>query len=130
MAAVHVAGNDTCITMADQQGNFELNVMLPVIAYNLLESIELLASVSENFRAKCVTGVKANVERCKDYAEKSLATCTSLAPKIGYDNAAKVAKKALAENKTVREVARELKVLDSTELDRVLDLHSMTKPGL
>ncbi len=130
MVAAHVMGNDTTICVAGQHGNFELNVMLPVIAHNLLESIELLASVSDNFVTKCIDGIQANKERCEEYAEKSLATCTSLAPKIGYDKAADVAKRAFKENKTVRQVARELGVLSDEELARVLDLHAMTKPGL
>lgn len=130
MVAAHVIGNDACITTAGQHGNFELNVMLPVIGYNLSQAIELLAGVSRNFVEKCISGIKANVERCSEYAEKSLATCTSLAPKIGYDKAADIAKRALKENKTVRQVAKELQVLPDAELDRVLDLISMTKPGL
>lgn len=130
MVAAHVMGNDTCICIAGQHGNFELNVMLPVIAFNLLESIELLSSVSVNFVEKCIAGIKANIEKCKEYAEKSLATCTSLAPKIGYDKAAEVAKRAYKEDKTVRAMAREMKVLPEEELERVLDLTSMTKPGL
>lgn len=130
MVAAHVMGNDTCIAVAGQHGNFELNVMLPVIAHNLLESIELLASTSHNFVARCISGIEANKARCLEFAEKSLATCTSLAPKVGYDTAAQIAKKALAQDKTVRQVAREMGVLSDTELDRVLDLMAMTKPGL
>lgn len=130
MVAAHVIGNDTCIALAGQHGNFELNVMLPVISYNLLQSIEFCAAVSENFVKRCIDGIKANEKRCHEYAEKSLATCTSLAPKIGYDNAAKLAKQAFSQDKTVRQMAREMKVLDDKELDRVLDLMAMTKPGL
>ncbi|MBX7136568.1 MAG: class II fumarate hydratase [Oligoflexia bacterium] len=130
MACAHVIGNDACITIAGQHGNFELNTMLPVIAYNILESTELLGRVSANFVERCISGITANREKCLEYAEKSLATCTSLAPKIGYDTAAKVAKQALAENCTVREMARKLKVLPEEELTRVLDLTAMTKPGL
>lgn len=130
MAAAHVMGNDSCIMVAGQHGNFELNVMMPVMAYNLLESIEILAAVSRNFVVRCVEGIEADQERCRQYAEKSLATCTSLAPKIGYDKAAEVAKRAYNEDKTVREVARELKVLPDKELAAVLNLETMTKPGL
>lgn len=130
MAAAHVMGNDTCIAISGQHGNFELNTMLPVIGYNLLESISILAAVSKNFVAKCIDGIEANEERCKEFAEKSLATCTSLAPKIGYDAAAKVAKKAYAENKTVREVVKELGLLPDSEVEKVLDLTAMTKPGV
>lgn len=130
MVCAHVFGNDACITACGQHGNFELNVMLPVLGYNLLQAIELLASVANNFCDKCVSGIEADRSKCLEYAEKSLATCTSLAPKIGYDLAAKVAKKAFSENKTVRETAREMKVLPDNELARVLDLMAMTKPGL
>ncbi len=130
MVAAKVIGNDQCVAVSGMQGNFELNVMLPVIAHSLLESIELLTSASKNFVERCISGVSANKERCLEFAEKSLATCTSLAPKIGYDMAAKVAKQAMAEDKTVRQVARELKVLPEAELERVLDLMAMTKPGL
>lgn len=130
MVCAHVMGNDCCVTVAGQHGNFELNVMLPVLAYNLLQSIELLANCSRNFTERCVSGITANAEKCREYAEKSLSTCTSLAPKIGYDNAAKLAKRALAEDKTVRQVAREMKVLSDAELEKLLDLKAMTKPGL
>ncbi|MCB0317181.1 MAG: class II fumarate hydratase [Bdellovibrionales bacterium] len=130
MVAAHVIGNDTCIMIGGQRGNFELNVMLPVIAYNILESIELLASASTNFVDNCIEGIKANVDVCNDYAEKSLATCTSLARVIGYDKAAAVAKTAYKEGKTVRQVAEEMQVLPKSELDEVLDLLKMTKPGI
>jgi fumarate hydratase class II len=130
MVSAHVIGNDTCIATAGQHGNFELNVMLPVIGYNALQSASLLASVSDNFVNKCISGIKAYEEKCKHYAESSLATCTSLAPIIGYDLAAKVAKLAHAENLTVREAAIKMNVLPVKELDKALDLMAMTKPGL
>ena len=130
MASAYVMGQDGCLTVCGQHGNFELNVMLPVMAYSLLESIDILSKVSVNFVVKCIEGIKANEERCLSYAEKSLATCTSLAPKVGYDLAASIAKQAYKEDKTVRQVATELKVLPDAELNRVLDLHAMTKPGL
>jgi fumarate hydratase class II len=130
MVCAHVFGNDACITSCGQHGNFELNVMLPVLGYNLLQAVELLGAASLNFADACVAGVEADTEKCLEYAEKSLATCTSLAPKVGYDLAAKIAKQAYAEDKTVRQVALELKVLPEKELARVLDLHAMTKPGL
>jgi fumarate hydratase, class II len=130
MVSAHVIGNDACVAACAQQGNFELNVMLPVLGYNLLQAIDLLAAGSRNFVARCVSGITANEKRCQEFAEKSLATCTSLAPKIGYDAAAQVAKRAFAEDKTVREVAREMKLMKEEELDKVLDLMAMTKPGL
>jgi fumarate hydratase class II len=130
MACAHVMGNDTTVAVCGQHGNFELNVMLPVLAYNLLESIEVLGNAASNFEAKCVSGITANEERCLDLAEKSLATVTSLAPKIGYDKAGELAKRAMKENKTVRAVATEMKLLDPAELERLLNLEAMTKPGL
>ncbi|MCL4146143.1 UNVERIFIED_CONTAM: hypothetical protein GTU68_030923 [Idotea baltica] len=130
MVASQVIGNDACITTGGQHGNFELNVMLPVIGYNILQSIEILASSSKNFKVKCIEGIKANREQCLEYAEASLATCTSLAPIIGYDAAAKIAKKAFVEGKTVREVAKAEKVLDVDKLEKALDLMAMTKPGV
>lgn len=130
MVAAQIIGNDACVTVAGQHGNFELNVMLPVLGYSLLQSIELLGSVADNFVNQCISGVGANEEQCLKNAEASLSLCTSLAPKIGYDSAAKLAKRAYEEGKSVREVALEMKVLSKDELDRVLDLMSMTKPGL
>jgi fumarate hydratase class II len=130
MVCAQVIGNDTTVTVCGQHGNFELNVMMPVMADNVLESIEILGSATKNLAEQCVSGVTANVEACLEFAEKSLATCTSLAPKIGYDQAAKVAKIAYSKNQTVRQAARELGVLPEAELDRVLDLLTMTKPGL
>ena len=130
MVAAQVVGNDACITTSGQHGNFELNVMLPVIATNILQSVELLANASDNFVNRCIDGIEANEERCREYADRSLATCTSLAPKIGYDVAANLSKRALKENRTVRELALEEKVLPEDELERVLDLMAMTKPGL
>ena len=130
MICAQVMGNDTCITVAGQHGNFELNVMLPVIAYNLLESIELLSSGCLNFVERCISGIKANRDKCLDNAEKSLAVCTSLAPLIGYDKAAELAKKALKENKTMRQTALEMKVLPEAKLLEALDLMRMTRPGI
>lgn len=130
MVCTHVLGNDAAIAISAQHGNFELNTMLPVIAHNLLEAIELLSNAAKNFAVNCVSGIEANVEQCKRYAELSLATCTSLAPKIGYDLAAKVAKTAYSEGKTVRQTAKEMGVLKDEELEVALDLMAMTKPGL
>jgi fumarate hydratase class II len=130
MACAHVMGNDATVMVCGQHGNFELNVMMPALAYNLLEAVELLANTARNFNRKCVSGITANEERCRDLAEKSLATVTSLAPKIGYDKAAELAKRAMKEDKTVRQVAREMNLLPESELERLLDLMAMTKPGL
>jgi fumarate hydratase class II len=119
--AAQAMGNDTTITMGGQAGNFELNVMLPVIAYNLLQSISILASASEAFAAKCISGITANREACAAYIEKSLALVTGLVPKIGYDQAAAIAKKAYETGRTIRQVALEDSVLPEDELDEYLD---------
>ncbi|MGI9534141.1 MAG: class II fumarate hydratase [Thermodesulfobacteriota bacterium] len=127
--SAHVIGNDAAITIGGQAGNFELNVMMPMIAHNILESIRLLANVSTVFVDKCIDGIKADKKRCEEMIEKSLAMCTSLAPIIGYDNAAAIAKEAYATGKTVRQVAMEKGVLPEKELNKVLDPWSMTEPS-
>lgn len=128
--SAQVIGNDLAITIGGQSGNFELNVMMPMMAKNLLESIRLLSNVSHAFVDKCIDGIQADKKRCGEMIEKSLAMCTSLAPIIGYDNAAAIAKQAYATGKTVREVALELQVMPEIELARVLDPYSMTEPGV
>ena len=127
--AAQVIGNDLTITIGGQFGNFELNVMMPVKGHNLLQSIELLGRVSQVFTDKCVKGIKADRKRCEEMIEKSLAMYTSLAPVIGYDNAAKIAKEAYETGKTVRQVALEKKVLPAEKLRQLLDPWSMTEPG-
>ncbi|MBA5867039.1 MAG: aspartate ammonia-lyase [Nitrospira sp. CR1.3] len=129
MVCAQVIGNDVTVTVGGQAANFELIVMLPVMAYNLLQSIELLASASDNFAVKCIEGIKANEERCKGLIEESLAMCTALAPEIGYEAAAKLAKDAYKSGKTVREVAREQQVLPEKRLTELLDPWRMTEPG-
>jgi len=128
--AAQVMGNDLAIAIGGQFGNFELNVMMPVMAHNILQSIGLLSTVSHVFTEKCIMGIKADKERCEDMIEKSLAMCTVLAPIIGYDAAAKLAKEAYETGKTVRQVATEKKILPEDELNRVLDPWSMTEPGV
>ena len=127
--AAQVMGNDLTISIGGQFGNFELNVMMPVKGHNLLQSIELMGRASDVFADKCIKGIKADKERCEEMIEKSLAMCTSLAPVIGYDNAASIAKEAYATGKTVREVALEKKVLPAEKLNELLDPWSMTEPG-
>ncbi len=129
MACAQVMGNHTTITIAGQSGNFEINVMMPVSAYNVLQSISLLAAVSRNFMEQCVVGIQATTKG-PEMVERGLAICTSLAPVIGYDAAADISKVAYKTGKTVREVAREKTQLSDGELDRILDPASMTKPGL
>jgi len=122
-----VIGNDSAITIGGLGGFFELNVMLPLIAYNTLESVELLSNAIIMFDEKLVMGLKANKEVCNNYIEGSLAMCTSLAPVIGYDKAAHIAHLAFQTGKTVREVAIELNILSKTELDKLLDPKNMIK---
>ena len=129
MVCAQVIGNDVTVTIGGQAANFELIVMLPVMAYNVLQSIELLATASNNFAAKCIEGIKANEERCKSLIEESLAMCTALAPEIGYEAAAKLAKDAYKSGKTVRQVAKEQRVLSEKRLTQLLDPWRMTEPG-
>jgi fumarate hydratase, class II len=125
-----VIGNDLTISIAGQSGNFELNVMMPVMAHNMIESVEILSNASVVFAKDCISGIEANKEQCESTIEKSLAMCTSLAPVIGYDKAAAVAKKAFNENKTVREVVDENKILEKKEAARILNPKTMIKPSL
>lgn len=125
-----VFGNDAAVGFGGAAGNLELNVMLPVIARNLLESLRLLASVSRAFADKCIAGITANVEKCREYAESSPSMGTSLNPYIGYEEAAKVIKQAIAENKSVRAVVKERGLLTDEEIDKALDVLSMTKGGI
>ena len=125
-----VVGNDTAVAFGGAAGNFELNVMLPVIARNLLESIRLLASVSRALADKCVAGIVADEERCRTYALSSPSIGTSLNPYIGYEAAAKVIKRALAEGKDLRTVVLEEGLLSEEEVDRALDVMAMTKGGI
>ena len=119
--SAQVMGNDAVITFGGSFGNFELNVMMPVIAYNLLQSISLLTNGARVFARRCVAGLEADTEKCEANIEKSLAMCTALAPVIGYDKAAKIAKKAFETNRTVREVAIELSGLEPDVLEALLD---------
>jgi fumarate hydratase class II len=118
--AAQVMGNDTAITMGGQAGNFELNVMLPVIAYNLLQSISLLAAVTGVFAEKCIDGLTANTEACDGYIENSLALVTALVPEIGYDRAAAIAKKAYESGKTIREIAVQENILPEDKIQKLL----------
>jgi fumarate hydratase class II len=124
-----VIGNDAAVTFAGTFGNFELSTMLPVAAYNLLQAIDLLTTASEVFGRRCVSGLEADAQKCESNIEKSLAMCTSLAPEIGYDKAAKIAKVAYESGKTVREVALEISGLDKKKIDELLDPKSQTEPG-
>jgi fumarate hydratase class II len=126
MVAAQVMGNDATITIAGQSGNFELNVMLPLIAYNLLQSIELLANAAENLTDQSVSGIQAT-ERGPELVEKGLMLATALAPEIGYDRAAEISKEAYKTGRTIREVAREKTDLSEEDLDELLDARKMTE---
>jgi fumarate hydratase class II len=133
MVCAQVIGNDATIAFAGASGSFELNVMLPVIGHNVLQSIDLLASASVLFADRCVDGITANVERAREYAESSASVVTPLNRYIGYEEAAKVAKQALAERKTIRQVVLERGYvergdLSQAQLDRALDVLAMTQP--
>jgi fumarate hydratase class II len=125
-----VIGNDAAVAWSGAMGNFELNVMLPVIARNLLESIRLLAAVSRVFAAKCIHGIEADEERCYRYAASSPALATALNPLIGYEAAARVVKRSLAEGRTIRDVVVEERLLTAAQADAALDLMAMTRGGL
>lgn len=125
-----VIGNDAAVAFGGAVGNFELNVMLPVIARNLLESIRVLATVSRVFADRCVVGIEADVDRCRMYALSSPAIGTALNPSIGYERAAEVIKAAMAENKDLRTVVLERGLLTPEEADRVLDVEAMTRGGI
>lgn len=118
--AAQVMGNDAAIAIGGQSGNFELNTMLPMMAYNLLQSINLLSNASRVFATKCVDGITANREKCFAYIEQSLALATSLVPLLGYDKSAEISKKAYESGKTIREVALEENILSNDDLDRAL----------
>jgi fumarate hydratase class II len=125
--AAQVIGNDQAITVGGMQGHFELNVFIPMMARNLLDSIKLLASASRLLAEKCVDGIEANREQLERYAELTLAAATALNPYIGYDKAAELVRTAAATGRSLRELAREAGVEDSV-LDEALDYHAMAKP--
>jgi len=125
-----VMGNDATVAWSNANGNFELNVMMPVLAHNLLESAELIGAVCDAFREKCIEGIEANEDRAAELLSRNIIIITALAPKIGYDKAAEIAKKAFATGKGVKEVALEMEVLPEDELDRALDLYPMTEGGI
>ena len=130
MVCARVAGNATTITIAGQRGNFELNVMMPVIADALLESITLLANASGVFTDRCVAGITARPDRARELLERNPSIATALNAYIGYDRAAVVAKKAAAEGRSVRDVVEEMGLITPEQLDDALDVRGMTEPGI
>jgi fumarate hydratase class II len=125
--SAQVIGNDTAITVGGLQGHFELNVFIPMMARNLLDSIRLLAAASRLLAEKCVDGIEANREQLQRYAELTLSAATALNPHIGYDKAAEIVAAAAASGRSLREVARDAGV-DDAILDEALDYRSMAKP--
>jgi len=125
MVSAQVIGNDATIALAGSSGNFELNVMLPVLGYNLLQSIQLLANTADNFTDQCIAGITAT-ERGPELVEQGLMLATALAPEVGYDRAAEISKQAYKTGKTIREVAREETDLSEEQLERLLDARKMT----
>jgi len=128
--AAHVIGCDATITLCGQGGNFELNTMMPIMSLRMLEAIRFSTNVISLFSDRCVDGIAADRERCEEMVERSLAMVTALAPLVGYEVAAKIAKEALATGQTVREVARAKKLIGEEDLENVLDPWRMTEPGI
>jgi len=128
-SCIYVQGLSQSVAICGRDGHFELNVTLPLIAHCLHESIECLSNGARTFADRCVAGIEANTRRCRELVEQSLMLVTALNPYIGYDNAAKVAKQAHAEGKTLKEVVLELELLDESTLDQALDPFTMVKPS-
>jgi fumarate hydratase class II len=128
MAATQVMGNHVTVTVAGSNGHFELNVFKPVIIYNVMQSICLLGDTARSFTDNCVVGIKPNIERIRKLVGDSLMLVTALNPHVGYDNAAKIAKKAHAEGKTLKEAAVELGILKAEDFDRLIKPKEMTHP--
>ena len=126
--AFEVIGNDLTITMAAEAGQLQLNVMEPIIAYNLFNSLEMLAAAVTTLTRRCITGITANVERCRDLVEHSIGIVTAVIPVLGYERASEVAKEALETGRSVREIILGRGYLPADELDRLLTLESMTRP--
>ena len=129
MVCVQVFGNDVAVNFGGAMGNFELNVFKPVIIFNVLNSIRLISDACESFTDNCVVGIEANIVNIKKHLENSLMLVTALNPHIGYDNAAKVAKKAHKENTTLKQAAMELGLLTSEKFDEAVRPEKMVGPG-
>ena len=130
MVAARVMGNHTTVTVAGSRGNFELNVMMPVLGHALLESVTLLAKIARAFTDRCIVGIEANEERARELLERNPSIATALNPYIGYDEAAVVAKEAAKRGVSVRQIVLERELLPEDQIDDALDVRSMTEPGL
>jgi fumarate hydratase class II len=128
--AAQVIGNDSTVTWSGANGNFELNVMMPVMAHNLLESVGLLANAARTFSARCVDGIEVNADRVRELLERNAVIVTALNPHIGYDNGARIVKQAVATGRSVRELVLEAGLMTEQELDAALDLKKMTRGGI
>lgn len=128
--AMKVIANDYAITMASSSGQLELNAFIPLIAESLLESLELLNDAVVLFREKCIEGIKVNEKRCRENLEKSTALVTAIVHHVGYDKASEIAKKALENDKTIREVLKEENILSEEEIEKILNPYQVTKPGI
>ena len=129
MVCCQVFGNQMAITTSGSQGHFELNVYKPLLAFCMMNSIRLMADVTRSFTENCVEGIRADEKRIQELMERSLMLVTALAPKIGYDNAAKVAKSAHARGTTLKEEAVRLGFVSGSEFDRLVKPREMTHPG-
>ena len=129
MVCAKVIGNHTSITVAGSHGHFELNVFKPLIAYNILQSIDILADSVKNFSLYCVQGIKADKKRIKEHLENSLMLVTALAPRIGYDNAAKIAKKALKNGTKLKDEAIKSGLINQIDYEKLVNPIKMIKPS-
>jgi len=125
-----VVGNDACVSVSAEHGQLELNVMMPVIAHNILMSMRILTSTAETFAERCIRGIEANEDMCAYWVERSAALATALAPQIGYARAAELSKQSVKENVLIRELVHREKVIPEAEIDEVLDLRKMTEIGV
>lgn len=130
MVCARVAGNHTTLTISGGRGNFELNVMMPVMAHAFIESATLLANAARTFATRCVAGIEADPDRARELLERNPAIATALNLYIGYDRASEVAKKAAKEGRSVRDVVLELGLLPVEQVDDALDVRDMTEPGI
>ena len=130
MVAFQVVGNDLVVSLAAQAGQLELNVMMPAMIYNVLQSAEILKNVLEVFRTRCLDGITADAARCERYALESVGIATALNRHIGYAAAAEVAKESTRTGKSIYEIVVERKLLDTERLRRILDPRAMTEPGI
>jgi aspartate ammonia-lyase len=128
MVSFQVIGNDTAVSYAVQAGQLELNVMMPTMAYNVLQSITILANMLLQFTEHCVAGITANAERCNFYAQSTVSLATALNPYIGYAKAAEIVKESVATGRSIIEIAREKKLLSEEEIAEILDPVRMTEP--